>query len=455
MTMALDPVNPTGARASASSLVKEVVCPNCWERFRPERVRYIASHPDLYGDLLLGPNAPRRFLPSRFLPDGRAIDPRGASCHRLACPRCHLPIPRVAVERPTFFASIFGSPKSGKSYLLAAITHRLRKTMPGAFAINFSDSDPESNAILHGYEDELFSGRDPDEMVQLKKTEEVGDWYQAVRCGTTEILYPKPFLFNVTPLATHPSGDRVASVARTLCLYDNAGESFQPGADQPNNPVTQHMARAHCLFFVFDPTQEPEFRRACRNGSADPQMTMPVTSRQDVLLAEAARRVRTYRGLATNVRHDRPLVVLVTKFDAWQTLVGASRLENPWASHSSGAFSILRVDIIRRVSAVIRKLLEKHVPQIVSEAESFVDPSRVVYLPVSATGGPPQPDSRGNLRHRVGDINPMWVETPLLYALSQFVQGLVPSIAVQPPAAVFPPARPAHPANEPQGEAAE
>lgn len=415
-------------------LVSEVVCPNCWERFPPEQVRYVSAHQELYGDLLLGPNAARRFLPSRFAPDGRAIDPRGALCHALACPRCHLSIPRVVVEQPTFFASIFGSPKSGKSYLLAAMTHRLRKTMPAAFALNFGDAAPEANTILHGYEDVLFAGPDPDAMVQLKKTEETGDWYQSVRFGTTEVLYPKPFLFTVAPLSGHPSGDRAENVTRTLCLYDNAGESFQPGADQPSNPVTQHMAKAHCLFFVFDPTQEPEFRKACRHASRDPQMTMPVTSRQEVLLREAAQRVRIYRGLATNARHDRPLVVLVTKYDAWQAIAGGKRLENPWVRHAGGAFSVLRVDVIRRVSDAIRGLLQRHVPDIVAAAENFVDPSRILYLPVSATGGPPRPDAQGNLRHRVGDIDPMWVEVPLLYALSQFVQGLVPSVSVQPPA---------------------
>jgi hypothetical protein len=413
-------------------LVREVVCQNCWERFAPAEVRYIAAHPELYGDLLLGPNQPRRFLPSRFNPDGRAIDPKGQPCHRLACKRCHLPIPRVVVEQPTFFASLFGSPKSGKSYLLAAMTHRLRKSMPASFAVNFSDSDPEANAILHGYEDVLFAGPNPDAMVQLKKTEEVGDWYQTVHFGNTEIRYPKPFLFNMTPLQGHPSGERAGSVARSLCLYDNAGESFQPGADQPNNPVTQHMAKAHCLLFVFDPTQEPEFRKSCQAVSNDPQIAMPVTSRQEVLLVEATRRVRTYRGLAANARHDRPLVVLVTKYDAWQALVGGKRLENPWVPHASQAFSILRTDVIRRVSDVVRELLRRHVPQIVSEAESFVDPSRVLYVPVSATGGPPKPDAQGNLRHRVGDINPMWVEVPLLFALSQYVQGLVPFIAGSP-----------------------
>ena len=407
-------------------LVKEVTCPNCWERFAPERSVYIATHPELYGDLLLGETAPRRFLPTRFHPDGRALDPKGSPCHRVACPKCHLPVPRVLLERPTLFTSIFGSPKSGKSYLLAAMTHQLRKTFPKSFSLDFSDADPEANAILHGYEDTLFSGADAEALVQIAKTGEVGDWYQTVRFGTKEISYPKPFFFQMSPVAGHPRAGDAASVSRTLCMYDNAGESFQPGADQPNNPVTQHMSKAHCLLFVYDPTQEPEFRKVAKDSSVDPQMKMPVTSRQEVLLAEAARRVKTYRGLAMTSLHDKPLIVLVNKYDAWQKLVSGSRLDDPWTRHSSGGFSVLRVDTIQKVSTVIRNMLKQLVPQIVSTAESFVEPSRILYLPVSATGGPPTPDKQGNLRHRVGDLRPMWAEVPLLYVISQHVNGLIP-----------------------------
>lgn len=414
------------AGSQGSGLVKEVVCPNCWERFAPERVWYVATHPELYGDLLLGENAPRRFLPTRFHPDGRALDPNGSPTHRLACPKCHLLIPRIILERPTLFASIFGSPKSGKSYLLAAMIHQMRKTLPKSFAMDFSDADPEANTILHGYEDTLFGGGDAEAMVQIAKTEEVGDWYQTVRFGTKEISYPKPFFFQMSPVAGHPAADRSASVSRTLCLYDNAGESFQPGADQPHNPVTQHMARADCLMFVYDPTQEPEFRKAARGASDDPQMRMPVTSRQEVLLAEAARRVKTYRGLPMAAVHDRPLVVLVTKYDAWCRLVGGTRLDVPWVAHPSKAFCVLRLDVLRRVSSVIRAKLMELTPQIVTTAESFVDPAKVIYLPVSATGGPPHPDAHGNLRHKVGELKPMWTEIPLLYVMSQFISGLIP-----------------------------
>ena len=409
-----------------TTLVEEVTCPNCWERFPPERVRYVSSHPEQYGDLRLGDEALRRFLPSQFHPDGRAIDPKGGLCHQTACPRCHLSVPRVLLERPTLFVSIFGSPSSGKSYLLAAMTHRMRNVLPREFALNFSDADPEANAILHAYEDKLFSGDGKEKLVSLDKTGETGNWYQEVSFGVKSISYPKPFFFQISPVEGHPNSTDSSSVSRTLCLYDNAGESFQPGADRPDNPVTQHMAKSGCLIFVFDPTQDVSFRRLLSGVSADQQMTADRVDRQELVLSEAARRVKTYSGIPMTASHDRPLIVLISKFDAWQKLVGDQRLANPWAWHPSKKFSVLKIEPILQVSAKLRELLRAHSPSIVATAESFVDPKKVIYMPVSATGGAPTVMPDGRLAHISGSLKPMWVETPLLFVLSQFVPGLVP-----------------------------
>ncbi len=407
--------------SSSGGLVKEVICPNCWERFAPESTLYVSAHQDLFGDLRLGPQQQRRFLPTRFHTDGRALDSKGESCHELACPRCHLSVPRILMERPSFFASIFGSPSSGKSYLLAAMTHRLRTVLPKSFAVDFSDADPQANAILHGYEDTLFGGGgNPNALVHLRKTEEVGDWYQKVFYGTREIPYPRPFFFQISPVGGHPFEHNPAAVSRTLCIYDNAGESFQPGADRPDNPVTQHMAKSGCMMFVFDPTQEPEFRKLLATLSNDVQVRGHVTSRQEVLLAEAARRVKIYRGLPANTKHDKPLIVLVNKYDVWQKLLSNSTLPDPWEAHSSHRFSVLRTDYIEKVSATVCNVLRKYTPSIVSTAESFVDPKKIIYIPVSATGGSPELGSDGLLAHRACALKPMWVEVPLLYVLSQY-----------------------------------
>ena len=408
-----------------SSLVGEITCPNCWERFPPERVLYVSSHPEQYGDLRLGDQALRRFLPSQFHPDGRAIDPKGGLCHQTACPRCHLFVPRVLLENPTLFVSMFGSPSSGKSYLLAAITHRLRSVLPKEFALNFSDPYPEANAILHAYEDKLFAGNGKQQLVSLDKTGETGNWYNEVNFGAQTLSYPKPFFFQISPVEGHPNSARPASVSRTLCFYDNAGESFQPGADRSDNSVTQHMAKSGCLIFVFDPTQDVRFRRLLSGVSADKQVMADRVERQDLILSETARRVKTYSGISMTAFHDRPLIVLVNKFDAWQKLVGDKRLSDPWVCHPSKKFSVLKIETILQVSEKLRQLLQTHSPSIVATAESFVDPKKVIYMPASATGGAPTVMPSGRLAHISGTLKPMWVETPLLYVLSKFVPGLV------------------------------
>lgn len=408
----------------ATQLVAEVVCPNCWETFPPEQARYVATEPSLFGDRRLGGTSAQRFLPTRFHPDGRAIDPRGGLCHELACPRCHLDVPRPLLESPTLFGSVFGSPASGKSYLLATMTHRLRRTLPRSFAINFSDADPQSNAALHTYENMLFDDAPGDGWVALPKTDVSGERYRSVDFGSLTLAYPQPHFFQVSPVAGHPHEADPAAVARTLCLYDNAGESFEAGQDHPSNPVTQHLARSGFLIYVFDPLQETSFRRAL-GDSSDAQVRGGVVYRQDVMLAEIARRVRLYHGLPANARHRCPLIVAVTKFDAWQKLAGGRRLADPWVAGEEGKPARLQTAMIAKASAAVRGLLLEHAPTIVTTAESFIEPALIRYVPVSATGCAPTPGPDGRLRFKAGSLTPMWVEVPILSALASAVPGLV------------------------------
>ncbi|RLT05267.1 MAG: hypothetical protein DWI22_14270 [Planctomycetota bacterium] len=71
----------------------------------------------------------------------------------LACPRCHLSLPRDVWELPLAFFSILGSPSSGKSYFLSASLWQLRTILGQKFGISFEDADPIANHKLHEYED--------------------------------------------------------------------------------------------------------------------------------------------------------------------------------------------------------------------------------------------------------------------------------------------------------------
>ncbi len=152
------------------------------------------------------------------------------------------------------------------------MTWKLRQTLPRRFAVSLNDADASINARLHQVEEMQFLNPDPDKPVAIAKTEEQGDLYDTVNMGDHSVTLPRPFMFNMQPLTRHPLYKSAKSISRVMCLYDNAGESFLPGADKTTSPVTRHLALSKCLFFCFDPTQDPRFRKACEGKSDDPQM---------------------------------------------------------------------------------------------------------------------------------------------------------------------------------------
>lgn len=426
----------SASSANIPGIRSRVTCPHCWANFSTEETLWVTEHEELRGDPRLGSDAQQRFLPTRFDVSGNAIDVKGMTCQALACPKCHLTIPRSLIEMGTVFASILGIPSCGKSYFLASMTWKLRQSMPQFFRIAFGDADPLSNEILNHYERTQFFNADQSAAVKLDKTEEQGYWYDSVRYGEQVVNYPRPFLFGVQPLPGHPRANEASKIARVLCMYDNAGESFQPGKDTAASPVTRHLARSNALLFLFDPTQDPRFRAACSGKSADPQITSAVSQvyRQDIVLQEAASRIRRHSGLKHGERHNRPLIVIVTKYDAWSALMPSSLNNLPLVATKTPEMFALDWDRVQQISQRTRELLKKHSPEIVSAAESLAN--EVYFVPVSATGCSPVTDERGAIRGiRPCDIKPIWVEVPLLMLLARWARGMVPYATSNPKAA--------------------
>ncbi len=411
-------------------LLSQVTCPHCWERFPPEQILWISEHIDLIGDALLGPEQQQRFLPSRFTVEGDAIDARGLACRSLACPKCHLPIPRSMMEMEPLFLSILGAPASGKSYFLTAMTWQLRNLLPLEFAIGFTDADPASNRVLNECEESLFLNARESQVLPLgnliRKTELQGELYDAVAYGQQVVTYPRPFLFTMQPRSNHVSHLKAAELARVLCLYDNAGEHFQPGQDTTSSPVTRHLAQSRAVLFLFDPTQDKRFRAACRGkaigaeGGRDNRL-----SRQETLLTEAAARVRKFSGLSHLARYERPLVVVLSKFDEWSHLFGPKDDAEPWRKR--GDVCGIDVDQIESRSQRLRQILQQYCPETVAAAESFAQ--NVTYIAVSSLGDQMEIDPATKLPGvRPSNIKPYWVTVPLLYALSKVLPALVPRI---------------------------
>jgi hypothetical protein len=408
-------------------LLPRATCPHCWASFAPEDVLWISAHADLLGDPRLGPDQQQRFLPSRFNIEGNAIDAKGFVCHNLACPHCHLPIPRAMLDTEALFVSILGTPACGKSYFLASLAWEARQKFSHHFGLTFADADPTANRSLNEYEEFLFLNPRPDELVPLasliRKTELQGDLYDSVNYGNQAVQYPRPFLFALHPKDGHSADGAQRRRGRVLCLYDNAGEHFLAGQDSTSSPVTKHLAQSRLLLFLFDPTQDQRFRRLCAEKQIDsPTLRAGRTSRQETVLMEAAARVRLYTKLAQDKKHDRPLIVVLTKYDAWSGLEGDRPIEEPWvAQGDQQLFDLARVE---SRSKLLRQMLHTVCPEIVAAAENFVQ--SVTYVAVSALGKLPiEQTTEGMLAIRPRRIRPIRVTVPLLYGLCRTLPGLI------------------------------
>ena len=187
-----------------------------------------------------------------------------------------------------------------------------------------------------------------------------------------------------------------------------------------------HLALSKALLFLFDPTQHAKFRKACQGQSEDPQLGDHGWSHQQhQVLSEVAARIRTHTGWPQDEKYDVPLIIVVTKFDAWCSLMGVSKLRLRELIRPVGEnLSALHIDGIQSASAKVRKVLRQYSPEIVSAAEGF---SRdVIYIPVSALGNSPEIDPEtGRLGIRPADVEPMWAEVPLLYALHRTTGRLI------------------------------
>ena len=361
-----------------------------------------------------------RFLPSRFSIGGLALDEHGVQCHDLACPACHLLIPRDLLEVPSYLLSVVGTPSSGKSYFLASMVATLRDKLV-ELGVDFKDSDGRLNEVIRDYEKKQFFSSDPDTPVALEKTEEQGKLYHEIIYSEDNIVtLPAPFFFTLNKLgSSNYSTDVSSSIVMTL--YDNAGESFDVGKDNENFKVTRHLAKSDAIMFLYDPTQERSFRLECQRVSNDPQIRdegLSRDERQELTLSHMIDTTRRHAGLGRTAKCGRPIIVVVTKADIWKPiLVGKQDFPNVIELNPDGQPEV-NLGLIRKVSDATRNLLQKHARNVPALAESFSDD--VTYIPVSATGTSPQLDDQNanSLKIRPRDISPEWVEVPLLYALA-------------------------------------
>ncbi|WP_149108992.1 hypothetical protein [Limnoglobus roseus] len=398
----------------------------------------MAAHPSLRGDPRLGDDAHTRFLPSRFTPGGGALDELGAECTNLACPACHLVIPRLCFEHAPWFVSIVGAPGSGKSYYLASAVQMLRRHMPDWFQVSFTDTQADFNQLVVGYEEQLFvnyNAHKPAALNQLVQKTQVQspEHHSSVIVAGQSTLRPRPMLFSVRPQQSSDRPQPSDQSSRVMCLYDNAGESFLSDEVAAASPVTQHLAKAKLLLFLFDPTLHAKFHNLLSSQNIPIASDMPLDAaarRQHLILTEMANRTRRHSGMAAGAKTDKILVVVVTKKDLWGPLLMRDHAGGPVVMDMKAATAlgrqsrVLRLDKIEAHSQRLRQILLDSAREIVDAAEGFA--STVLYIGVSSLGVQPRQDPASK-KWVVApqDIKPDWVEVPILYGLNKTVPNLI------------------------------
>jgi len=302
----------------------------------------------------------------------------------------------------------------------------------------FTDADPMRNEVIMEYERRLFDNPNPNDPTEIRKTDP-----NDPRLYRTPVIegiprrVPLPLQFLLRPLPDHPKFKEQAMFGRDVVLYDNAGEDFLPSVEDVSSAATRHLAKCRILFFLFDPTQDPNIRERCR--SDDPQLShglradgsQPIVlHRQETLLREVAVRVRRYRAMSQTKRINNPLIIIVPKCDVWSEIANVSIEALPYEVCERRSVLVVDTERVESVSRTIEGVFRELCPELVATAQSLS--TTVRYIPVSSLGRSPELvtlDQRNFYGIRPKDISPKWVAVPLLYCLCKWAPGLLESSA--------------------------
>lgn len=396
----------------------QYTCPVCWLKFDIGDVMNIASHPDLMGDPVLGRDKMLRFLATRFNAKGQALDSTGTPCTDIACPHCRSKLPPHFLDSHSHIFSIIGAPSAGKSYYLASLIHEMENTIPYNFPLAWRDSDPMGNSMLNEVSYRLFNAPTA-ETAYLSKTDLEGALYSEFYRHGRMVKLPKPFVYDIYHMTD-------ADLQTSLIFYDNAGEHFEPGRNSEDSPGARHVAVADGLFFLFDPTSSPAFRRMIGENS-DPQLDAGAPMRidqQNIIMAETATRISSILNLNTRQRIDVPMAIMIGKSDLWLNKLEAELqpvLKDGKVDHAA----------VDANSLILRAFLMKMHPSLCTTAETLS--SRVRYFAISPLGCSPvtfydTASGSNKIGPDPSKLAPQYVCEPTLWVLSIIEPQLIPSL---------------------------
>jgi len=399
---------------SDQAFTGEFQCPRCWLRFDLTDMLYIATHPELHGDDVLKDEM-KRFRPRQFV-NGRPVDEKGVPCSETACPHCRGKLPHGYHELPVHIFSIVGISSAGKSYYLALLIHHLKRFLFRTFNISLMDADGGENRVLNEMITQLIGAATPDE-ARLQKTTVQGITYKNFQRFGREVLLPQPFVY------TARSQKSPASTS-LLIFYDNAGEHFLPDQGE-HTETTEHMAYCRTLFFLFDPVRHREFHSLIKDVQ-DPQVQKAWrenrrTFVQDTVLGEMQRRMQVASNTSAANKSDKPLAIIVGKYDLWEHLLPETELRTDIIVGGK-----LNLACVEHNSRKVRELMLEHCPDIVGCADAISD--QVLYFPVSAFGSHAvEIKTKTDMGPDPEKLKPKFLEIPTVWALSRLMPEAIPS----------------------------
>jgi hypothetical protein len=398
----------------------KLLCPTCRQYFDKGEAMHIAADPMPPDQELkkMGVTGSLRFLATRFNNNNHGIDPTGKPCEYVACPFCRRRLPQSFLDLPHHIVSMVGATKSGKSYYLTITSHESKDILKRSFGIAFAD-DPHCNAKLIQSRNNFYNAQSAADAVVLKTQMQSGDYYDRVFHKGRLVDMPHPFVFSVMPRRTEQ--------AFSLIFYDHAGEYFQPNRSEEG--TIDHVAYASVIFFLFDPAIDTGFRRQLGDSHPDEQLKQRVTAgeQQDVMLKNMGDRVKAELGLPIAKPLDKPLAVLVGKYDMWKDMEIWKDLLSGNDLRPAVRNRSLDMEAVNHNSELVHTLLERLSPGFVANAD--VCAKDVVYFPVSNFGHTPV-----LVKSKEGEafapdpklLKPFNVDVPIAWALTKIQPDLFP-----------------------------
>ena len=269
---------------------------------------------------------------------------------------------------------------------------------------------------------------DDKDYVSLPKTELRGtDFSNQISIDNNGIDLPRPFVFTMTPLESHPDYyTKKDKLDRSIVLYDNAGEHFEIGRDSGTNLATVHLVHSDGIIFLYDPLKDIRLKAQCSEN--DPQVSKHATYvNQIVIFSEMVARIHKFANLKANEKYTKPLIIAVPKFDAWKESFPLQLDKEAFIVFDNDSTPYLDMGAVCNVSFCLRRYLLKVAPEIVGMAEGFAD--KVYFIPMSALGRMPEYDEeKGMIGIKPDHIQPIWAEVPFLLQLH--LNGLLPAVYV-------------------------